>query len=112
MVLRPYTRGFDVLPLLGFKNKVGRGPNGYLDWVFKFSSKNVEALYSLYYFTFMFLPLFVMTPLTRFYPLIVYLAATLLYSIYNYSKSGERSSMWCFLAIGYSALCYYVNMKK
>ena len=108
----PTLAGLMFLPLLGFKNKVGRGPNGYLDWVFKFSSKNVEVLYSLYYFTFMFLPLFAMTPLTRFYPLIVYLAATLLYSIYNYSKSGEWSSMWCFLAIGYSALCYYVNMKK
>ena len=108
----PTLAGLLFLPFLGFKSKVGRGPNGYLDWVFKFPSRKTELAYVLYYFTFMFLPLFAMTPLTRFYPLIVYLAATLLYSLYNYSNTGEWSTMWCFLAIGFSALAYYVNMKK
>lgn len=108
----PTVVGLMFLPMLSMKNRVSRGPNGYLDWVFKFPSSRLMTVYSIYYFTFMFLPLLVMTPFSRFYPLVIYLAATLLYSLYNYSNTGEWSTMWCFLAIGYSALCYVLNRKR
>lgn len=107
----PFVIGLLFIPFLSIKGDITRGPNGYLDWIFKFPGKTFTIIYAIYYFTFMFLPLTQMKPITRFYPLIIYLAITLLISLYNYGRSGEWSSMWCFMAIGYSVLCYYSNQK-
>jgi hypothetical protein len=107
----PVIIGFMLLSVLRVQEKIGVGLNGHLNWFLNFDNKMWYFIYFAYYFTFMTVPLFWQVPLNRYSILAVYGILTLLWSVYNYQLSGEFSSMWCFLAIGYAILAYIVNLK-
>ena len=107
----PVIIGFMLLSVLRVQDKIGVGINGHLSWFLNFDNKVWYFIYFAYYFTFMNIPLFWQIPLKRYSILAVYGILTFLWSVYNYKLSGECSSMWCFLAIGYAVLAYIVNMK-
>jgi len=108
----PVILGLLFLLLLRFPKKIGKGINGQLNWEINHINMYFIFLYGIYYFIFMSLPLLWQVPYNRFLPLFLYGLLTCIWSYYNYILSGEFSSMWCYLAIGYAFLAYFVNMKS
>lgn len=82
------------------------GPNGHLVWIDKnnksFLSSDKTKFLTIFYLMGLLGPLLFMKGIWQKTALIGYGLATLLYSIYNYSNTEEMSSMWCFIACGYS----------
>ncbi len=108
----PVIIGLILFGIVKIPDKIGVGPNGHLDWFVNFDNKLYYTIYFIFYFTFMLVPLFWQQPLSRYSPLIIYGVGTLIWTLYNYMETNEFSSMWCFLAIGYAFLAYFVNMKS
>lgn len=107
----PVLIGILFILLIRVPENIGVGPNGHLDWSLRFDNIWSYSLYFIFYYGFMLIPLFWQIPITRFYPLIIYGVGTLLWTNYNYKATGEFSSMWCFLAIGYAILAFYLNRQ-
>jgi len=107
----PVIIGFLMMFLIRPPGKIGVGPNGHLDWFVRFDNNWSYVFYFLFYYSFMAIPLLWQKPIQRFSPLLIYGILILIYSIYNYRETGEFSSMWCFLAIGYAILAYLLNRK-
>jgi hypothetical protein len=107
----PVIIGFLLLSFVRNPEKISAGINGHLNWSVKFDNVFIALLCLSYYFIFISLPMLWQVPLKRYIILGIYGVLTLLWSLYNYQISGEFSSMWCFLAIGYAILAYIVNMK-
>lgn len=82
------------------KTTVCKGPNGHLVWNFTH-----ETFTGVFYLIGMFLGLIYGFPMTL--PLFLYGIFTFLYSM-KYWNTGEFSSYWCFIAVGYSILAYMV----
>lgn len=108
----PVIIGLLFLFILRAPKNIGKGMNGHLDWGIEHIHVYFIILYGIYYFTFMCLPLLWQVPHKRFLVLFIYGVTTCLWSFYNYNYSGEFSSMWCYLAMGYAFLAYIVNMKS
>ena len=108
----PVIIGLILLGIVKIPDKIGVGANGHLDWFVTFDNKLHYIIYFIFYFTFMLVPLFWQQPLSRYSPLIIYGVVTLIWTLYNYMETNEFSSMWCFLAIGYAFLAYYLNKNN
>jgi len=108
----PVIIGLILFGIVKIPDKIGVGPNGHLDWFVNFDNKLYYTIYFIFYFTFMLVPLFWQQPLSRYSPLIIYGVGTLIWTLYNYMETNEFSSMWCFLAIGYAFLAYYLNKNN
>ena len=108
----PVIIGLLYIPFFRVIDKITKGVGGHLVWNVNHINKYLMILYGVYYFTYMSLPLLWQVPLQRYSILIVYGLLTLTWSLYNYNLSGEFTSMWCFLGIGYAFLAYIVNMKS
>lgn len=108
----PVIIGLLFLFILRAPKNIGTGINGHLDWEIKHINIYFLILYGIYYFTFMSLPLLWQVPYNRFLVLFIYGVSTAIWSFYNYHLTGEFSSMWCYLAIGYAFLAYFLNMKS
>lgn len=82
------------------KNKITTvGPNGHLVW-----AKTIPGWFVPIYLCGLILPLALMKPLGQGLAQMSELIVTVIYSFYNYKKSGEASSMWCWLASIYEAI--------
>jgi cytochrome b561 len=108
----PVIIGFLVMAFIRVPKKIDVGPNGHLDWNMRFSSHMAFVFFYLFYYAFMTIPLLWQRPFSRFGALPVFGAVILIWSLYNYNDSGEFSSMWCFLAIGYAFIAYEVNKLR
>lgn len=108
----PTIIGLLFLLFFSVPEKMGKGINGHLNWQMN-TDKNTffYLLFGVFYFVFMSIPLIWQVPFSRYGILVVYGVITLIWSFYNFNSSGEFSSMWCFLAIGYAFLAYLVNKK-
>ncbi len=88
------------------------GPNGHLVWVSRdnrsFLSGGVPVL-TVAYLAGLLVPLLFMKSTRLKYALLTYGLATLGYSMWNYTKTEEMSTMWCWLACGYVLIPYLVR---
>ena len=89
------------------KEKLTIGKTKHLSWEVYYNPKLYENLHFVYYFLFLMIPVFTFNNFPAKKPLIIYGFGSLLYSYYNYSKTNELTSYWCYSATIYS-LVYYI----
>jgi hypothetical protein len=83
------------------------GPTKHLSWENYYKNKIYENIHIYYYWIFMVIPLFTYNNFPAKNPLIIYGLGSLIYSYYNYYKTKEFTSYWCYTATIF-AVIYYI----
>jgi hypothetical protein len=89
------------------KRNLTIGETKHLSWSNYYKNKLYENIYFYYYGIFMIIPLLTLKDFPAKNPLIIYGLGSLIYSYYNYYKTREFTSFWCYTATIYS-LVYYI----
>lgn len=107
----PVIIGLYFLFYINIKKTITIGPNHHLIWSFNDDNFNLITSFRIYYIIFIALGLLWMKPIKKFIWLYIYGIIILLISYYNYYKTNEDNSMWCFYSLGYAFLAYFLNKK-
>jgi len=89
------------------KKELTIGETGHLSWSAYSKNYLYENIHFYYYGLFTVLPVFTLLDFPAKNPLIIYGLSSLIYSYYNYYKTKEFTSFWCYTATIYS-LVYLV----